>query len=311
MNEDRGGRQPSNWQTQMSQATAYLDLDVTHDGHVATAEIRLGFHPGFGLTVTLPRLIGQQRAALLFYTGRRISGAEAVAMGLADLLVADTGVRGRAQALAQEIAQSASLAVLSPRATLRRGLVDKIEQHPSVNSSSGNGGARPLISTKVSRQQQSDASRIFKGASAARHRASLKFPWGLGPLRGLREAAARLPDGERSDRCPCASALGPRSALMVTPIRSTASVIEPDGAHGHVPRAGERDVRPTLARMPMTASPSAAVALEPRWCKAAHLRSRVGCHAWIRELHAPRKGDCLLKGRVTALRREVNEAWCR
>jgi len=88
---------------------------------------RLGFHPGFGLTVTLPRLVGQRRAAWLFYTGRRICGDEAVAMGLADLLVGETEVRTRAQALAQEIAQSAPLAVQSTRATLRRGLVEKIE----------------------------------------------------------------------------------------------------------------------------------------------------------------------------------------
>ena len=33
---------------------------------------RLGFHPGFGLTATLPRLVGAQQAALLFYTSRRI-----------------------------------------------------------------------------------------------------------------------------------------------------------------------------------------------------------------------------------------------
>ena len=32
---------------------------------------RLGFHPGFGLTATLPRLVGTQQAALMFYTGRR------------------------------------------------------------------------------------------------------------------------------------------------------------------------------------------------------------------------------------------------
>ena len=36
--------------------------------------VKLGFHPGFGLTYTLPRLIGWQRTNLMFYTGRRISG---------------------------------------------------------------------------------------------------------------------------------------------------------------------------------------------------------------------------------------------
>jgi enoyl-CoA hydratase/carnithine racemase len=88
---------------------------------------RLGFHPGFGLTATLPRLVGAQQAALLFYTGRRIPGDEAVRIGLADLLVAQAEVRSAAQALALEIAQSSPLAVLSTRETVRRGLVDAIE----------------------------------------------------------------------------------------------------------------------------------------------------------------------------------------
>src|SRR5437588_699367 len=88
---------------------------------------RLGFHPGFGLTATLPRLVGGQQAALLFYTGRRISGEEAVRIGLADQLVAQAEVRSAAQALALEIAQSAPLAVLATRETVRRGLIDAVE----------------------------------------------------------------------------------------------------------------------------------------------------------------------------------------
>jgi len=88
---------------------------------------RLGFHPGFGLTETLPRLVGAQQAALLFYTGRRIPGDEAVRIGLADLLVPLDKVRSAAQALALEIAQSAPLAVISTRETMRRGLCDAIE----------------------------------------------------------------------------------------------------------------------------------------------------------------------------------------
>jgi enoyl-CoA hydratase/carnithine racemase len=87
---------------------------------------RLGFHPGFGLSVTLPRLVGIQKAALLFYTGRRVAGEEAVAMGLADVLVEQDEVRAEALKLATEIAVSAPLAVVSTRATLRKGLVDAI-----------------------------------------------------------------------------------------------------------------------------------------------------------------------------------------
>lgn len=113
---------------------AGLGLAVAADFRVTCAEARfsanftrLGFHPGFGLTATLPRLIGSQRAALLFYTGRRISGEEAVAMGLADVLVPQGEVRGAAAALAAEIAQSAPLAIVATRETLRRGLADAVQ----------------------------------------------------------------------------------------------------------------------------------------------------------------------------------------
>ena len=67
---------------------------------------RLGFHPGFGLTATLPRLVGQQKAAMIFYTGRRLNGDEATAIGLADQLVLQSEVRSTAQALAAEIAEA-------------------------------------------------------------------------------------------------------------------------------------------------------------------------------------------------------------
>lgn len=87
---------------------------------------RLGFHPGFGLSVTLPRLVGPQQAALLFYTGRRIPGDEAHRIGLADELVSADAVRSRALELAHEIAGSAPIAVQSTRATLRAGLVEQI-----------------------------------------------------------------------------------------------------------------------------------------------------------------------------------------
>ncbi len=89
---------------------------------------RLGFHPGFGLTATLPRAVGAQKAALLFYTGRRVPGDEAVAMGMADLLVPLDNLRQAAMDLAIEIAQSAPLGVMSTRETMRRGLADAVEQ---------------------------------------------------------------------------------------------------------------------------------------------------------------------------------------
>ena len=105
------------------------DFRVTCPGARFSANFnRLGFHPGFGLSFTLPRLVGLQKATSLFYTGRRIGGEEAVAIGLADELVADGEVRTRAIALAQEIAGSAPLAVMSTRAVLRHGFHEQVVQ---------------------------------------------------------------------------------------------------------------------------------------------------------------------------------------
>ncbi|MGE3992579.1 enoyl-CoA hydratase/isomerase family protein [Pseudorhodoplanes sp.] len=87
---------------------------------------RLGLHPGFGLSIMLPKVVGDQRAALLFYTGRRINGEEAARIGLADILVPQVKVLETAQTLAEEIAQSGPLAVQSTRETLRRGLADAV-----------------------------------------------------------------------------------------------------------------------------------------------------------------------------------------
>ncbi len=110
-----------------------LGLALSADFRIACEEARfsanfarLGFHQGFGLSVTLPRLIGQANASLLLFTGRRVKGDQAVDMGLADELVPQGQVRERAHELAREIAASAPLAVQSIRATLRAGLAEEI-----------------------------------------------------------------------------------------------------------------------------------------------------------------------------------------
>lgn len=80
---------------------------------------RLGFHPGFALTVTLPELVGGHQARRLFYTGARIDGREAASIGLADECVDSVEeVRPRAVALAAEIAGSAPLVVEAVKRTL-------------------------------------------------------------------------------------------------------------------------------------------------------------------------------------------------
>ena len=89
---------------------------------------RLGFHPGFGLTVTLPAVIGDTKAALMFYTSRRVSGEEAYAMGLADVLVPQDEVRGAAIKLATEIGENSPLGLIATRMTMRNGIADRVRE---------------------------------------------------------------------------------------------------------------------------------------------------------------------------------------
>lgn len=103
------------------------DFRVTcPEGRFSANFTKLGFHPGFGLTYTLPALLGQQRASLLLLSSRRIDGAQALAWGLADDCVPQDQLRATALALAAELASCAPLAVMSTRATLRVGMADRI-----------------------------------------------------------------------------------------------------------------------------------------------------------------------------------------
>jgi enoyl-CoA hydratase/carnithine racemase len=108
---------------------AGLGLAMIGDFRVAAPEARfaanftkLGFHPGFGLTYTLPRLIGRQNASMMFLSGDRYDGAEALEMGLVDDLVDLSRLTGRAQSMAATIAENAPLAIRSTRKTLRGDL---------------------------------------------------------------------------------------------------------------------------------------------------------------------------------------------
>jgi enoyl-CoA hydratase/carnithine racemase len=113
---------------------AGLGLALVADFRVAAPEarfaanfVKLGFHPGFGITHTLPRVVGVQRAALMCLTGRRIKAEEALGWGLIDQMVPLDELRGAALGLAREIAEAAPLAVESTRATLRASLAAAVK----------------------------------------------------------------------------------------------------------------------------------------------------------------------------------------
>lgn len=112
---------------------AGLGLAVAADFRIATPEARfsanftrLGFHPGFGLTHTLPRLIGAQRAAEMFLSAERYKAEVVAPWGLIDRIVNADELIASAVAWAEVIAANAPLALLATRDTMREGLVDAV-----------------------------------------------------------------------------------------------------------------------------------------------------------------------------------------
>ncbi|MGH3171560.1 MAG: enoyl-CoA hydratase/isomerase family protein, partial [Trebonia sp.] len=110
-----------------------LGLALAADFRIAVANARLaanfaklGIHQGFGLTVTLPRLVGEQRALDLLLTGRTVRGDEAVTLGLVDTVATVDQLEETTLAKAAAVAANAPLAVRAMRQTLRQGLLEEI-----------------------------------------------------------------------------------------------------------------------------------------------------------------------------------------
>jgi 2-(1,2-epoxy-1,2-dihydrophenyl)acetyl-CoA isomerase len=110
-----------------------LGLALAADFRIATPTSRfsanfsmLGFHPGFGISITLPMVVGNQVALDLLYTARRVDGVRAQQIGLCDALADEADLRARATAFAHEIASAAPLAVRAIRQTLRGSMVEQV-----------------------------------------------------------------------------------------------------------------------------------------------------------------------------------------
>jgi len=145
-----------------------LGLALAADFRIASPESRfsanfakLGFHQGFGSSVTLPRVVGQQNAAMMLYTAKRVKGEEALRLGLIDYLVPSSDILKKTKEFALEIASSAPMAVESIRATVRGDLADQVEE---------------VVAWELSEQIRLQSSDDFKeGIAASLERREAKF----------------------------------------------------------------------------------------------------------------------------------------
>ena len=99
------------------------DFRVAGEGaRLGQPEILLGVIPGAGGTQRLPRLIGPARAKDIIYTGRFVTAAEALAIGLVDKVVGDTEVYSAARELVAGYANGPAVALRAAKQAVDEGL---------------------------------------------------------------------------------------------------------------------------------------------------------------------------------------------
>lgn len=90
---------------------------IAPEAEMGLTEVKLGIIPGAGGTQRLPRLIGKGKAKELILTGRRVSAAEALSLGLANRL----GTLDDARALARSVCENAPIAVAAAKHAIDDG----------------------------------------------------------------------------------------------------------------------------------------------------------------------------------------------
>ena len=106
------------------------DIRIMAEGaKLAAAFTKRGIVPESGGTWLLPRLIGWSKAAEIIFTGRTLTAADCVELGLASRAVPESEVAATARALALEIAGNAPLAVQASKRMMRMGLSEGFDEH--------------------------------------------------------------------------------------------------------------------------------------------------------------------------------------
>ncbi|XP_022950842.1 probable enoyl-CoA hydratase 2, mitochondrial isoform X2 [Cucurbita moschata] len=102
------------------------------DAKLSLPETGLAIIPGAGGTARLPRLVGKSIAKELIFTGRKVSGRDAISIGLVNYCVPAGGAYVKALEIAQEINQKGPLAIKMAKKAIDEGLEVGLESAMEV-----------------------------------------------------------------------------------------------------------------------------------------------------------------------------------
>ena len=107
-----------------------FDIRIASDqARFSTVFIRRALAPDCGLSWFLPRLVGPERAAEMFFTGRMVLADEAKEIGLVSKVVPHEELMDAAMELANGIANSPPTAMAFTRRALHNAQTATLEQH--------------------------------------------------------------------------------------------------------------------------------------------------------------------------------------
>ena len=122
-------------------AGAGCNLALACDYRIASDEaklgetfVRIGIHPDWGGTWTLPRLVGTSRALEIMMTGRMVDAAEALAIGMVDRVVPAADLAAETEKLARAIAGGPPIAIAGIKRALAASRTNGLRQQIDLES---------------------------------------------------------------------------------------------------------------------------------------------------------------------------------
>ena len=102
---------------------------VSDDARLREPFVSMGFTPDSGASWLVPRLVGVARAKEMLMLGRDVTGVQAAEWGLVHRAVEERAVPHAAEALVQELANAATVAVGLTKLLVQRSLTVDLERH--------------------------------------------------------------------------------------------------------------------------------------------------------------------------------------